>query len=202
MRLAAIALRPVPADVVGILDDEGFEADLAFAAADEDHDDDDARSAPRSGDDADGPLDPIEDDELLTFPEDAPRPEGDDLLGPEELEDDAELGEDEGDDDDRDERLAALPDDAEGPLLEDEADLGLTDHDEPAATHLEADDEGASVDDASFDLVELPPLGADLDDGALFDEALDDLELEPEPGIAPSPPRATPPAVQDRSPAT
>jgi hypothetical protein len=176
----------------GPADDGGFEADLGLL-----DELDAAPLAPAYADDAEGPLDALDDDALFdVFSEDRSRPGADDdALGPEGLEgEDAlfDLGLD-------DELGPALDDDAEGPLQDDDADLTLPDQEESLARGLGGDEEG-SVDEAAFDLEELPPLEAGFDDEALFDEALDDLELDLElPRAAPAPARVPPP-VADRSP--
>lgn len=177
-------------------DAEGFETDPALdELLDGRSDDEHAAVSFLAGGDAVGPLDPMDDEELLGLPEDAPS-SADDLLGPEEVYEDAAIA---GDDD----AFAMAADDAAvGPLLDDEADLGLSEQDEPVALQLDSDDEGVPVDDATFDLVDFPPLGEDLDDGALFDEALDDLELDPEPGLPPGQPIEVPAEGLDPSPAT
>lgn len=163
---------------------EGFEATL-----DLDDDDDEVVSSLVAADEAEGPLDPGDDEDLITLPKTDLRARVIEAFGPEEYEDEPLLfGED-------DAGPALDAGDADGPLLDYEADLGLTVQDEPAAAPLR--DEGAAIDE-TFELLELPPLG-DCDDGALFDEALDEFELEVAPPAAPSPPWAGPPG-QDHSP--
>jgi hypothetical protein len=180
-------------------EENGFDVDLEL------QDDELPLRAILAGDDAEGPLPPIE-DELLDLPEADADGGGDDLFGLEGLDElDALFDEDSAP------HAAASGDDEVGPLVEEEAETSFLESDETETASSRADDEGTELDDASFDLVDLPPIGARLGDEALFEDAADDglfeptleeVELDEEPLPAPAPPRITPHRIHDRSPPT
>ncbi|MBC7172708.1 MAG: hypothetical protein H5U40_09790 [Polyangiaceae bacterium] len=174
-----------------IPDDEAFDDDLDLV--------EELPALARAGSnaeyDVEGPIDSLDEEDDTPPLDELMRGAVDDLFGFDEPEHDLafdELGP----------CIEAHPDDADGPLLEDDADLGFFPQDEPVAALHGHEEEGGAADESSFDLPELPPLGGDLDDGALFEDALDDLDFDPEPARAPAPRRPPTSAAQDRSPAT